>query len=453
MSAALRSPQGEASPGLAALLGAVLTVEREARRMPSRAALDFLAVNDTRQVLAYDTAALLRGGGRHWRVAALSGLVAPDPAAPLPRCLARAAAALAAPGAARAVGVGELPAALRPDWAALAPPFAALAPLAPPHRAGRAPQALLLLLRARPFTSAELDLLSRLAESYGSAAAALASRPPRLRGAGRLALAASLGMAALAGLAALPVPLSVLAPAEIVARAPMPVAAPSEGVVRAVLVRPNEAVAEGQPLFRLDDVTLRNRRDIALQGRAVAEAEHARAQQRGFSDAESRNQLRVLRLQAEEKALEARLAEELLARIEVRAPHAGVVLFNDPQAWIGRPVATGERVMFLADPADLALRAWLPAAEAVPLPAAARVRFFPDADPLSPLEARLESLNYEAEATPGGGLAFQARAALPEGAAARLGAQGVARLEGEPVPLAYYLLRRPLAALRRAIGV
>ncbi|EFH09346.1 efflux RND transporter periplasmic adaptor subunit, partial [Teichococcus cervicalis] len=265
---------------------------------------------------------------------------------------------------------------------------------------------------------------------------------------------AALALAGLAGLALLPVPLSVLAPAEIVARTPLPVAAPIEGVVRQVLVQPNQAVAEGQTLFRLDDVTLRNRRDIALKARAVAEAELARAQQRGFSDADSRNQIRLLRLQAEEKALEARLAEELLERVEVRAPRAGIVLLNDPQAWIGRPVATGERVMSLADPAELALRAWLPAAEAVPLPEGARVRFFPDADPLSPLAARLERVNYEAEATPGGGLAFQARAGLAEeGAMARLGAQGVARLEGGSVTLGYYLLRRPLAAARRMLGV
>ncbi|MCQ4162593.1 HlyD family efflux transporter periplasmic adaptor subunit [Roseomonas sp. GC11] len=452
MSAALQPPRRPA-PDLAALLGAVLTVEREARRMPDAGALAFLVVNDTRQVVAYDMAVLLQGGGRLWRVAAMSGLVAPDPAAPLPRCLARAAGALAQPGAARAVGPTDLPESLRAEWMELAPPFAALAPLAAPPQGGKPPGTLLLLLRTRPFTSAELDLVSRLAEAYGSAAAALSARPPRLRRAGLLGAVAALALAGLGGLAALPVPLSVLAPAEIVARTPLPVSAPIEGVVRQVLVQPNEVVAEGQPLFRLDDVTLRNRRDIALKARAVAEAEFARAQQRGFSDADSRNQIRLLRLQAEEKGLEAKLAEELLERVEVRAPRPGIVLLNDPQAWIGRPVATGERVMSLADPAELALRAWLPAAEAVPLPAGARVRFFPDADPLSPLTARLERVNYEAEATPGGGLAFQARAGLEAGALARLGAQGVARLEGASVSLGYYLLRRPLAAARRALGV
>ncbi|WBV42789.1 efflux RND transporter periplasmic adaptor subunit [Pseudoroseomonas cervicalis] len=451
MSAALHPPPRPAAD-LAALLGAVLTVEREARRMPDAAALAFLAVNDTRQVVAYDMAVLLQGGGRRWRATALSGLVAPDPAAPLPRCLARAAALLAQPGAARAVGPADLPDSLRGEWMELAPPSARW----PPGRAAACRQAARRAAAAAaraPFTSAELDLVSRLAETYGSAAAALAARPPRLRRAGLRGAVAALALAGLAGLALLPVPLSVLAPAEIVARTPLPVAAPIEGVVRQVLVQPNEAVAEGQTLFRLDDVTLRNRRDIALKARAVAEAELARAQQRGFSDADSRNQIRLLRLQAEEKGLEAKLAEELLERVEVRAARAGIVLLNDPQAWIGRPVATGERVMSLADPAELALRAWLPAAEAVPLPEAARVRFFPDADPLSPLAARLERVNYEAEATPGGGLAFQARAGLEAGAAARLGAQGVARLEGGTVTLGYYLLRRPLAAARRALGV
>ncbi|EFH10921.1 hypothetical protein, partial [Teichococcus cervicalis] len=74
MSAALHPPPRPA-PDLAALLGTVLTVEREARRMPDAGALAFLVVNDTRQVVAYDMAVLLRGGGRRWRVAAISGLV------------------------------------------------------------------------------------------------------------------------------------------------------------------------------------------------------------------------------------------------------------------------------------------------------------------------------------------------------------------------------------------
>ena len=61
----------------------------------------------------------------------------------------------------------------------------------------------------------------------------------------------------------IPVRQTSLAPAEVIALDAEAVAAPIDRVVKTIHVRPNQAVQVGQPLFSLDDTTLRNRLEVA----------------------------------------------------------------------------------------------------------------------------------------------------------------------------------------------
>jgi len=84
------------------------------------------------------------------------------------------------------------------------------------------------------------------------------------------------------------------------------------------------------------------------------------------------------------------------------------------------------------------------------------VRVFLDAAPLAPLEARVVQAAYKAEAD-AAGVSSYAVIARPndeaDAAPARLGLRGTARVYGEPVSLLYYLLRRPLTAVRQWTGL
>jgi hypothetical protein len=59
---------------------------------------------------------------------------------------------------------------------------------------------------------------------------------------------------------------------------------------------------------------------------------------------------------------------------------------------------------------------------------------------------------HEAVQRPDGSHAYRLRASLTAPAGHRVGLKGTARLEGERVPLAYWVLRRPIATARAWIG-
>lgn len=75
------------------------------------------------------------------------------------------------------------------------------------------------------------------------------------------------------------------------------------------------------------------------------------------------------------------------------------------------------------------------------------------AHPLSPVEARLHYFSHEAVQRPDGGYAYRVRARIEEGQAPRVGLKGTARISGRWTPLSYWLLRRPLAAIRTTLGL
>ena len=140
---------------------------------------------------------------------------------------------------------------------------------------------------------------------------------------------------------------------------------------------------------------------------------------------------------------------------DVRLTRDGIAVFGDTNDWEGRPVATGERILQLADPADAGVLVYLPVADAITLEPGARVRVFLHVSPLDPLEATLTETSYLAVVSPDGIAAYRLRGTLApqHGARARIGLKGTAKLYGRSVPLAYALLRRPFAALREWSGL
>jgi hypothetical protein len=75
--------------------------------------------------------------------------------------------------------------------------------------------------------------------------------------------------------------------------------------------------------------------------------------------------------------------------------------------------------------------------------------------PLSPLQAELTETSYQATLSPDNIAAYRIKGRIVSGDAgvARIGLKGTAKVYGRKVPLAYYLLRRPLAALREWSGL
>jgi hypothetical protein len=76
-----------------------------------------------------------------------------------------------------------------------------------------------------------------------------------------------------------------------------------------------------------------------------------------------------------------------------------------------------------------------------------------NASPFSSVSATLRYMAHDAVQRPDGSYAYRVRAALAAPTDHRVGLKGTAKLHGPRVPLIYWVLRRPLASFRAALGV
>ncbi len=152
-----------------------------------------------------------------------------------------------------------------------------------------------------------------------------------------------LSLAALVFVAMVPLPHSVPADAELVPSERRLIAAPFDGFVEQVVVKPGEAVSAGQLLARLDSVELElelTRRDGEI---ASAESEF-----RAAMASYDRQATAIARAKLDrERALRA-LVSQRLDRIELRAPIDGLIVSGDPADAIGTPVTRGEALFEIA---------------------------------------------------------------------------------------------------------
>ncbi len=218
-------------------------------------------------------------------------------------------------------------------------------------------------------------------------------------------------------------------------------------------IKPNQLVAKDSLLLSLDAAALQTRFDVARQAQATAEEEFRQAAQAAVTDDDSKLDMALKHGALEARALELGYTSEQLARVQIKAPQAGVAVFADANEWVGKAVAMGERIMVLANPAELELTIQLPAADAINLKPGARIKLYPNGSPLTAYTATLHSIAYRAEPTEHQVLAYRVKARFQAGEALpRLGTQGTAKLYGSWVPLVYYALRRPLTAARQWLG-
>lgn len=435
---------------------ALLQLEQRARRAATAEELGFVIANETHALVPYRQAALWRPGPAGdtvgARVAAVSGVAVPDADGPYVAWLKRLFAHLWPQGgdpAPRPLTPASLPPDLAGAWEEWLPAHALLVPLPGPkgRRAG-----LLLLARPEPFGEPDAVVFDYLGEAYGHALAAQGQDTLLKRGLPKGWKPWAAGTAAaLLLLLAVPVRQSALAPAEVVARTPTLVRAPIEGVIDRVVVEPNAAVKAGDLLLVLDQAKLRSQLDIARKGREVAEAEYRSAAQLAVFDGQVKASLAALQGKLEQAQAEVAYLESQVSRAEVRAPHDGLAVFDDRNDWEGRPVAVGERIMLLADPADLRLDVHLPVGDAVTFEPGAEVKLFLNVAPDRPVPAVLESSAFRATGMPDGTLAYRLKAAIAPAEAHRLriGLKGTAKVFAHRVPLGLYLLRRPLAVARQ----
>lgn len=450
---------------------ALLELAQRARAAATSQELAFLLVNATRTLFPYRQAALwMQDRGVH----TLSGVVNVEANAPYAQWLHQLCQTLAeqyGEAAPQAVDVAQLPAPIQADWNQWLPASAVWLPLKQPSTSSAtaskqaegglllvgdiapSPQQLALLgewqdtwqhawRASQPQTTWSLSLLPRRLSNWWQAD----SHNQRWRRRAAVALA-------LLAVLAFPVHLTVLAPGELVAAQPAVLRAPMDGVVEQIHVQPNEMVKQGQPLFSLDEAQIASRLEVSEQALQTAEAEYRQFAQLALGDMRSKSQLAALAGKIGERRAEQAFLTEQRQRAQVLAPQDGMVLFDAPSEWIGKPVQTGERVMRMAQPDAVEVEAWLPIGDAIPLQTGARVQLYLAADPLAAVQAQVSYVAYDAVARPDGQYAYRVRAALLQPGTLRIGLKGTAKLQGEKVSLAYWMVRKPWASIRQWVAL
>lgn len=433
-----------------------IELEKKVRHAKDEKEFGFLVVNETFNLVPYRQALLWSASrGRQGRVEAVSGLVVADHHAPFVQWVNKVCAWLGASDNANApkrIVPGDLPDHLARDWHEWLPVQALWVPLADAsgHRLGG-----VLMARDAVWPDAEIHLLTYLGDAFGHAWGGLTgSRKRQVWSAGRMIAFRMVAIVTLVLIAMWPVRQSVLAPAELVAQNPFLVRAPIEGVVDRIEVKPNAEVVEGDVLLRLDDTRLASRLEVARKALDVAVAEFRQASQQAVFIDDSRVNLAILRGRMEQQSAEVEYLQSLFDRVVVRAPRDGVVIFDDASDLIGKPVALGERIMTLADPARIEIEVHLPVSDAIELKQGAQVKLFLNTAPHKPIDAVLTYIGYEATKTPEGFFAFRLKAEiLAEDALPRIGLKGTAKVYGEPTTLGFYIMRRPFSAVRQYFGV
>lgn len=435
------------------MFAALLRLEQVVLAAQTLAETRFIIVNETRGLAPFHASVLLLGRQEELlKVQGLSDVSEVDRSTPFVAWAERLAQHLASQPlerSATALTPEHLSAELRRDWVDLASASLLWLPL-PVGEHGRA--GALLLSREQAWSPQEMALLSHLARIYAVALERFARRSRWHWRQARVRKTMAAGAAALVLVSFIPVRLSVLAPAEVTARDAFVVAAPIDGVVTSLNVLPNQPVARGATLAELESTDLKGMQDIAARALDVSQAELRRTQQAAFVDPARKADLAQLQAQVDMKQREFQLARSRHQKAFLNSDREGVAVVDDPQAWKGRPVRVGERIMSIADPAKVEVTVMVPVKDAIVLEPGNELRLFLDTDPLHSLPARVQYVVYEPMVS-GEWPAYKVRASLEaEVVAPRIGLRGTARIYGQDTTLFYYLLRRPITAARQWLG-
>ncbi|MCH9639968.1 MAG: HlyD family efflux transporter periplasmic adaptor subunit [Betaproteobacteria bacterium] len=436
-------------------LSVLLQLEADARRSEDILSLHYFIVNETRRLLHYRHAVLFETVGKKYsRFHAIrtSGVTLVDRSIPKIHWIERVVNDLRTENSGDQpvkVVFEQLPEELQQDWCSLSLPYPAWVSLKLPDGSLVGS---LWMEKETAWNENELFLIKRLADTYAHAWGYF-DKHRRLKSWFFSRKTVWILGVLLIALLLLPVQHSTLGPVKVIAKEPLIVSAPIDGVIASIPVEPNQMVTKGDTLISYEDTNYRNEYAVAKQSLAVTQAELKRSTQGAFQDKKSNAEVALLEAKVDLANIKKKYAREMLGHVNVVAEKEGFLLFSDKSELIGRPVTTGERLMEIAEPGKLMLRIDLPVENNIDFSPGAPVKVYLDVDPLKSIDAKVTYTSFRAEVVPGDMLVYRVDAELTEEFDnLRVGWQGTAKIYGSSVNLFFYLFRRPLAAARQYLG-
>ena len=259
---------------------------------------------------------------------------------------------------------------------------------------------------------------------------------------------------ALLALMFIPVRMSATAPAEVIAKKPISINIPFDGVIDKVEVSPGQEVKTGDVLVRMDGTLLENKVSLTSGELKAAEISLKKTERESMKDRSKLAEIAILKAQLAQKRIEVEFAQEMLKLADIVAERDGIVIFDEVNSLKGKPVQTGEQVMQLADLNDYELMIRIPVSSMIRINEDVPAKFFLNVNPFASQKVEYESVGYQASQDSDGLLTYKVRGHFidPE-EEIRIGWTGTGKVYGERTILGINLLRRPITTLRRKLGI
>ena len=437
----MTTPQQQEMTRTVQLLAAINQLTLKAFKASNKQALYFIILNDTVPVVHYDRATLWKIEKRSKpELLGISGQASMSKTTDLSKRWHSIASAIKEPEKPQEISHPDLP----PDTSAMWMPIFAYE------------EAALGLWLERwngvKWRSDEIEVLKFLLIGYGAAYEKFYHKYSFKRIVTKKPIPYLVG-AALFLLMFLRVPLRIVAPCEVVPKDPVVIAAPLEGIIGTVLVRPGQEVEEGQLLFEYDKRVPLQDLKVAAKKVEIIRAEMDRATAEAQKDKKALAELGIVALKLKKEQLELELAEFRASQLNVYAPVVGVAMLDAPEEWEGKPVKMGEKILLVANPLETRVRMWIPEDDNIILNPNEPVKIILNVMPEKTLQAKMIYIASYTHVTEKAVPSFVAEADwLQDEPEAKLGLKGSAILYGEKVSLFYWIVRKPWIYIRRYAG-
>jgi len=434
----------------------LIGLEKKAREARDRDELNFLVVNETREIINYTNSfLLLKSPTDKYHVNAISDIATVDRTAPLVTFVEDVMndKSLKDLKEIELIDLEEFTKAMKRKKPNSIPQYLLCVPIFSPQKGL---QGYLILSRNDPFKENESELLGHLSRTYGHAYNTFLSNysikdflNKNFSGRKRWII---IGIVFL--ILVFPIRMTSTAPVEVVAKNPYLITSPFDGVVKKIIANNNDKVKSGDLLVILEDTDLLNDFNLAKQSLRLAETELLRSRQSSFTDNEEKSRLAELVARVDLKKAEVQSAQQKLKNSKIYSEQKGVAIVDRKLDWQGKPVAVGEKILTIADPKEIEFLIWLPVKDSIVIKENSKVRVFLDVNPISPYKGKLLRSTYEPELSPEEVLSyklvssFEGNKKIP-----RIGLRGTAKVYGSRVILFYYLFRKPITFVRQLIGV
>jgi len=434
----------------------LIGLEKKAREARDRDELNFLVVNETREIINYTNSfLLLKSPTDKYHVNAISDIATVDRTAPLVTFVEDVMndKSLKDLKEIELIDLEQFTKPMKRKKPNNIPQYLLCVPIFSPQKGL---QGYLILSRNDPFKENESELLGHLSRTYGHAYNTFLSNysikdflNKNFSGRKRWII---IGIVFL--ILVFPIRMTSTAPVEVVAKNPYLITSPFDGVVKKIIANNNDKVKSGDLLVILEDTDLLNDFNLAKQSLRLAETELLRSRQSSFTDNEEKSRLAELVARVDLKKAEVQSAQQKLKNSKIYSEQKGVAIVDRKLDWQGKPVAVGEKILTIADPKEIEFLIWLPVKDSIVIKENSKVRAFLDVNPISPYKGKLLRSTYEPELSPEEVLSyklvssFEGNKKIP-----RIGLRGTAKVYGSRVMLFYYLFRKPITFVRQLIGV